>query len=69
MESKAIEKRVMRFFWKFFIVLMVLTPISAVFPYPFNQIIMLCGVTSLGFGFGMLATVSIIQEVESHAKS
>lgn len=66
--SRIVEKKVMQLFWKIFIVFIVLVAVSAILPSPFNQIAMIVGFASFGFCFGMLGTISVMQELESKPK-
>jgi hypothetical protein len=68
MHSTQIQEAVVRWFWKVFVVFVALCSISIVFPFPFNQITLYCGFTSLGFGFGLIGTLSIMQEYENRSK-
>jgi hypothetical protein len=68
MHFRAIEQKAMRLFFVAFIVGIALASISSVMLFPFNQILLTTGFSSIGFGFGLLGTLSIMQEYESNPK-
>ena len=62
--SDELQRKVMRFFWVVFIVGLVFFAFVSILPYPFQQIALACGFSSLGFGFGLFGTLSIMQNIK-----
>lgn len=69
MRLKIVEQRAMRLFSVVFVIGILLTSISSVALFPFNQILFATGFSSMGFGFGLLGTLSIMREYEPCSKN